>query len=141
MIFSGVVVICLGVSLLIHSGSCSQLFSDPGVAISEASSAHQFSLHGHPNPNTRISPAKKRFNQPHGCPRLSKGSETLDNLFDGVYPTVNLTWLGKKSQSFVTYVDTGSSDTGVVSKYFQCYSLKDTSVPLPPIRLSMGTAV
>jgi len=116
----------LSITYLIQLCSCSPtgLFSTRDVSIAEAPSAQQFSLTAHPKPNVLNSPARQRWahhpHNPHSGNGKGKGSETVNTIFDGVYPVLNLTWLGSKSQEFVAFIDTGSSDTWFVSDEFTC---------------------
>lgn len=109
------------VAHLIQQTSCSpsQLFSDRSVSISEAPSSHQVALSGHPNPDIFSSPARQR----HHLICTGEGYETVNTIYSGVYPVLNLTWLGQESQEFVAFIDTGSSDTWVISKDFQCLDI------------------
>lgn len=70
--------------------------------------------------------------QPSGMEVSSNTGTVTDaitnTLFSGVYPVVNVTWGNKAGegaggQSFVSYIDTGSSDTFAVSKRFRCQGL------------------
>lgn len=137
MQFSTIVFTGLGLSLLqfIHQSSCSQLFSDSTISISEAPSANQFSLSSNPQPNYLTSPVRERFRQLRSN---GKSTTTLNTLFSGVYPIANLTWLGHESQTFVTYVDTGSADTWLVRDDFQCLDLT-TQAPVPQSVCDFGT--
>lgn len=107
---------------LIQQGLCSpaQLFSNPNISIPEAPSANQFALTTNPHRNLFNSPSRQRFHHSLNHSHDGKGYETLGSLFSGVYPLINLTWLGKEPQNFVAYVDTGSADTWVISNDFQC---------------------
>lgn len=115
-----------GLSQLGSSSPASpQTFSNPAVSINEAPSAQQFSLNRNPQPNFLNSPVRARHHHLTG-----RGSETVNTIFDGVYPVLNVTWLGKKPQQFVSFIDTGSSDTWVIASDFQCLNLT-TQAPLP----------
>jgi len=61
----------------------------------------------------------------------------VNTIFSGVYPVLNLTWLGRKSQEFASFIDTGSSDTWAVSNNFQCLDI-NTKVPLPQSACAFG---
>ncbi len=55
----------------------------------------------------------------------TSSNATTNTLYSGVYPVINVTWGNKAgaasaSQTFVSYIDTGSSDTFAVSKNFAC---------------------
>ena len=132
MHFSTIAFTGLGLTLSysIQQSLCSQLFSDSSISISEAPSANQLSLSVNHQPNVLNSPARQRFRRSINQAQNGKRSTTLNTLFSGVYPIVNLTLLGHESQSFVAIVDTGSADTGVVSKDFQCLDLI-TQAPVP----------
>lgn len=83
-------------------------FTTPGIAISEAAASQQLALSPHPNPNVFVSPARERRAQRLGKkPSGKKGYETVNTIFDGVYPVLNVTWLGHKRQPFVSFIDTG----------------------------------
>jgi hypothetical protein len=111
-----------------------QLFSDSSVFISEAPATHQLSLSSHPNPDIFSSPARQR----HRSICSGKGTETVNTLFSGVYPVLNLTWLGTEAQEFVAFIDTGSADTWVMSNDFQCLDI-ETKAPLPQKACQFGT--
>ena len=123
------------VAHFIGQSSCSpeQLFSDPTISIIEAPSTNQFHLRGHPHPNALNSPSRQRFH----AHQNGKGSEVVNTIFSGVYPVLNLTWLGHQSQDFVGFVDTGSSDTWVVSNQFQCLD-PNTHAPVPQSACGFG---
>lgn len=136
----------ISLTYLIQLSSCSptQLFSNRDVSIAEAPPAQQFSLTAHPNPNVLNSPARQRWaHHPHNHHHKGngaghgKGSETVNTIFDGVYPVLNLTWLGSKSQDFVAFIDTGSSDTWVVSDQFTCID-PDTNAVVPQETCAFG---
>ena len=126
----------LTVAQFVQQTSCkpAQLFSDSSVFISEAPATHQLSLSGHPNPNIFSSPARQRYKSI--C--SGKGLETVNTIFSGVYPVLNLTWLGTKTQEFVAFIDTGSSDTWAISSDFQCLDI-ETQAPLPQEACQFGT--
>jgi hypothetical protein len=140
MQFSKIAFTGLGLSLahFIHQSSCSQLFSDSTISISEAPSANQFSLSSNPQPNYLTSPVRERIRLSKRQDQNGKSTTTLNTLFSGVYPIANLTWLGHESQTFVTYVDTGSADTWVVRDDFQCLDLT-TQDPVPQSVCDFGT--
>jgi hypothetical protein len=116
-------------------GSCipTQLFSNPSISIPEAPSTHQFNLRGNPQPNIFGSPARQRFHHFNN----GKGYETVNTIFSGVYPVLDLTWLGHQPQDFVAFIDTGSSDTWVISSDFQCLNI-ETRAPLPQSGCNFG---
>lgn len=126
------------VAELIQLSSCvpgAQLFSDPSISIPEAPPAQQFGLHGNPKPDIYHSPARQRHHyRLHGH---GMGYETVNTIFSGVYPVLNLTWLGHKSQEFVAFIDTGSADTWAISDKFQCLDIS-TRVPLPQASCAFG---
>ena len=128
----------LGITVVqfIQQTSCMplQLFSDATVSISEAPSTHQVSLSGNPNRNIFSSPARQR----HHSICTGKGYETVNTIYSGVYPVLNLTWLGEKPQEFVAFIDTGSSDTWVISNDFQCLDIS-TMDPEPQSTCQFGT--
>ncbi|KAH8647086.1 aspartic peptidase domain-containing protein [Tricladium varicosporioides] len=125
----------LSIAQFIRHSSCIavQLFSDPSISIPEAPSSHQFSLSSHPQPDVLNSPVRRRFHHF----RSGKGFEAVNTLFSGVYPSLNLTWLGHKPQDLVVLIDTGSSDTWVVSSEFQCLDI-NTKVPRPQETCAFG---
>ena len=61
----------------------------------------------------------------------------MNTIFSGVYPVLNLTWLGHQPQDFVAFIDTGSSDTWVISNEFQCLNI-ETRAPLPQPACAFG---
>ncbi|UZJ53911.1 hypothetical protein CBS101457_003231 [Exobasidium rhododendri] len=63
----------------------------------------------------------------------------VNTIYSGVYPTVNLTWVAPNGtkQSFVSFVDTGSSDTWVIGKDFQCVNITSLD-PLPQSGCGFG---
>lgn len=124
------------VAQLIHYSSCvtAHSFSDPSISIAEAPSTHQFQLNRHPRPDIFSSPARQKYRHL----RDGSGSETVNTIFSGVYPVLNITITGKKSQDFVSFIDTGSSDTWVMASNFQCLNI-DTRVPMAQEACGFGT--
>lgn len=64
----------------------------------------------------------------------------MNTIFSGVYPVVNVTWGGNKgepSQTFISFIDTGSADTFAVGKGFQCVDIA-TKVPLDEAACGFG---
>lgn len=118
--FAGGLSITSVIQLSLCSPTTTHLFSDRDISIAEAPSAQQFGLTSNPKPNVLNSPSRQRFHHSQNHHHNGKGSETVNTIFDGVYPVMNLTWLGKKSQDFVCFIDTGSADTWVVSNEFKC---------------------
>lgn len=86
-------------------------FSTPGFNIQEAAASQQLQLSPHPHPNVLISPVRERHarkTKGKGGKSSGKGYETVNTLFAGVYPVLNVTWVGpKKNQDFVSFIDTG----------------------------------
>jgi hypothetical protein len=117
--------------------SPAQLFSHRDISISEAPSTQQFSLTANPKPNVLNSPIRQRFHHSPNHHHNGKGSETVNTIFSGVYPVLNLTWLGSKSQDFVAFIDTGSSDTWIISNEFQCLD-PETKAVLPQSACAFG---
>ena len=132
MYFSRSVLAGLGFSV-VHLVRQSTCISDASISIPEAPSTQQFNLNGHPHPNILSSPARQRF---HSF-RNGKGYETVNTIFSGVYPVLNLTWLGHTPQDFVAFIDTGSSDTWVISNDFQCLNI-ETRAPLTQSACAFG---
>jgi hypothetical protein len=120
------------------SSSTAQLFSNSSISIPEAPSTHQLPLSSNPLPDILSSPARQRFSRTY---HNGTGSETVNTIFSGVYPVLNLTWFGTSgsSQQFISYIDTGSADTWAVSKNFQCIST--TGAPLPQSSCGFGPLV
>lgn len=96
-----------------YASRSSPIFSNSDVSITEAPTSQQYVLSQNPQPNFLHSPIRERANHLNG-----KGKQTLNTIFSGVYPVINVTWGG--NQQFVSYVDTGSSDTWVVANDYQC---------------------
>ncbi|KAH6647344.1 aspartic peptidase domain-containing protein [Truncatella angustata] len=108
------------------------LFTRSDVSIQEASSEALVQLLQNPQPDHFKSPVRERIAAQQLGKRLETGSATVNTLFSGIYPTVNLTWGntdGSPGQQFISFIDTGSSDTWVVSTDLQCVDI-DTKVPL-----------
>lgn len=58
----------------------------------------------------------------------STASETVNTIFSDVYPVANLTWgnapgVEGPAQQFISFLDTGSSDTWVVTTALQCVEI------------------
>jgi len=130
------------VALVVRPAFCSpapaQQFSNPAIAISEAPSTQQFGLSANPHPDIFSSPARARFQHFKNHGNHGKGSETVNTIFSGVYPVLNVTFLGKEPQDFVAFIDTGSADTWAISKDFQCLDI-ETKVPRPQSACAFGT--
>lgn len=115
--------------------------SAEGVVIAEAPPERQIDLVPHPSPNVLVSRRRalstlararrnedmgqvnaleKRWGEKHGLHH----TEALSTLFSGVYPMINVTWgTGATAESYDSFVDTGSSDTFVVSSDVQCLNI------------------
>ena len=135
--------------------SSSGLFSDPSIVIPESPAAQKLTLRQHPHPDVLHSPGRAAYakqkghqqQQKHAIkpkhkkgpkkpapkpkppvkgPKGGTGKTTVNTIFSGVYPTVNLTWIGKngQKQDFVSFVDTGSADTFVVGSNFSCVDIE-----------------
>ncbi|KAI0133806.1 aspartic peptidase domain-containing protein [Xylariales sp. AK1849] len=107
------------------------LFTRRDISIEEASSAGIVQLLQNPKPDHFRSPIHAR--QRSLDRRAGTGNETVNTLFSGVYPVVNLTWgntnANTPGQQFISFIDTGSSDSWVISSDLQCVDI-NTRVPL-----------
>lgn len=68
--------------------------------------------------------------------------ETVNTIFSDVYPVANLTWgnadgVEGPAQQFISFLDTGSSDTWVVTDALQCVEIS-TEVPLDQSACQFG---
>jgi hypothetical protein len=117
------------------------LFTRGDIFIPEAAAENQLQLAPHPKPNVLASPvrARKAAMKAGAQRRAGTGSETVNTLFDGVYPTVNLTWGNKVTttpgQQFISFIDTGSADTWVISSDLECV---DISTKKPQTQAACG---
>lgn len=101
-------------------------FSRDDVSIAEAPLSHQLVL------GRERRPAGVGRRLPAHIARQLGGSEVINTIYSGVYPTANVTWGdtpkagggGDGGQKFTCFVDTGSADTWVVSRQFQCVNVK-----------------
>ncbi|CAN8097992.1 unnamed protein product [Discula destructiva] len=129
--------LCATVPKSKRSGSSASgpLFTDSDITIREAPAEALIPLSQNPKPDYFTSPVRARVaarKTANAAKRGETGYELVNTLFSGVYPTINLTWGntdGVSGQQFISFIDTGSSDTWVVSSDLQCVDI-DTKVPL-----------
>ncbi|KAI1856921.1 hypothetical protein JX265_000727 [Neoarthrinium moseri] len=109
------------------------LFTRSDVAIEEAPASAIVQLLHNPKPDHFTSPVHARIAASQFDKRAGTGKETVNTIFSGIYPVVNLTWgnvdSSKPGQQFISFIDTGSADTWVVSSDLRCVDI-DTKVPL-----------
>lgn len=125
---------CLGAAVSHRSGSSysGPLFTRSDISIAQAPSEALIQLLQNPKPDHFNSPARARIAAQQIAKRAGTGNQTVNTLFSGIYPTVNLTWGntdGSPGQQFISFIDTGSSDSWVVSSDLQCVDI-ETKVPL-----------
>ncbi|KAH8666825.1 aspartic peptidase domain-containing protein [Xylariales sp. PMI_506] len=109
-------------------------FTRRDISITEAPQEGLIQLLHNPNPDHLNSPVRARIAAQN---RLNKrggvGNETANTIFSGVYPVINITWGNQDTQTpgqqFISFIDTGSSDTWAMSSDFQCVDIA-TKVPL-----------
>ncbi|KAK6212579.1 hypothetical protein LQW54_005164 [Pestalotiopsis sp. IQ-011] len=114
------------------SGYSGPLFTRSGISIAEAPAEGLIQLGQNPKPDHLRSPVRERIAAKTLGKRAGTGNQTVNTLFSGVYPTVNLTWGntdGSPGQQFISFIDTGSADSWVVSSDLQCVDI-ETKVPL-----------
>lgn len=65
-----------------------------------------------------------------GASNGTTASETVNTIFSDIYPVANLTWgnapgveAGVPAQQFISFLDTGSSDTWVVTSALECVEI------------------
>lgn len=126
------------------SPSSGPLFTDSAITIREAPAEALITLSQNPKPDYFTSPVRARIAARKAAAskpkRAETGYELTNTLFSGIYPTVNLTWGntdGVTGQDFISFIDTGSSDTWVVSSALQCVDI-DTKVPLAQSACAFG---
>lgn len=107
-------------------------FSRSGVSIAVAASENVIGISKLTNRsiNSLNSPVKTRI----AASKNSTALETVNTIFSDVYPVANLTWLNAPGetgppQQFISFLDTGSSDTWVVTSSLSCVEIS-TQVPL-----------
>ncbi|KAK2069174.1 hypothetical protein P8C59_003778 [Phyllachora maydis] len=133
----------------------SPVFSRSEISIAEAPPSHILSLSHNPRRNVLGSPARARIahklQQGQG-PAPAVGTEAINTLFSGVYPVVNVTWGNRgpspaggggnttdgDGQQFISFVDTGSSDTWVATSALQCVTMDQARAPLPQAACAFG---
>ncbi len=107
------------------------LFSRRDVSIAVAPSTGQLELSSNPNRDIFSSPARARVEYLRWKQSGHKGFEPVNTIFNGVYPVINLTWGNKPQirggQQFISFIDTGSSDTWVMASNFQCLNISTRS--------------
>ncbi|ETS74397.1 hypothetical protein PFICI_14263 [Pestalotiopsis fici W106-1] len=116
------------------------LFTRGDISIAEAPAEGLIQLLSNPKPDHLRSPVRERIAAQKLGKRAGTGNETVNTLFSGIYPTVNLTWGntdGSPGQQFISFIDTGSSDSWVVSSDLQCVDI-ETKVPLDQAACGFG---
>ncbi|KAJ4393184.1 hypothetical protein N0V93_002392 [Gnomoniopsis smithogilvyi] len=115
-----------------RSPSSVPLFTNSDVSIAEAPTEALIELAQNPNPDYLNSPVRARIAVQKKAKRAETAYELVNTLFSGVYPTINVTWGntdGTSGQDFISFIDTGSSDTWVVASDLECVDI-DTKAPL-----------
>lgn len=104
-----------------------------GVKIAEAPSAALVQLLQNPSPDHLVSPIHARIQSKNQKRQAGTGNATVNTIFSGVYPVVNITWgntdASTPGQQFISFIDTGSSDTWAIGSNLQCVDIS-TKVPL-----------
>ncbi|KAJ4424910.1 hypothetical protein N0V82_000413 [Gnomoniopsis sp. IMI 355080] len=116
------------------------LFTNSDVSISEAPKEALIELSQNPNPDYFNSPVLARRAGQEKAKRGETAYESVNTLFSGIYPMINLTWGntdGTSGQQFISFIDTGSADTWVVSSDLECVDI-DTQVPLAQDACAFG---
>jgi hypothetical protein len=121
------------------------LFTRADISIPEAAPENLLQLSPHPSPNVFASPIRARIAAQRGETPARRqagvGNETVNTIFSGVYPTVNLTWgsktAGTPGQQFISFIDTGSADTWVVGNSLECVDIT-TREPLTQAACGFG---
>lgn len=130
----GLPAVALGTAVSQRSGSNynGPLFRRSDISIAQAPTEALIQLLQNPKPDLFNSPVRSRIAAQRIAKRAGTGNQTVNTLFSGIYPTVNLTWGntdGSPGQQFISFIDTGSSDSWVVSSDLQCVDI-ETKVPL-----------
>jgi hypothetical protein len=118
------------------------LTTSSGIQLAEAPSAAVVELLQNPKPDYLQSPIHARINGPNLAKRAGTGNQTVNTIFSGIYPVVNITWGNKDAstpgQQFISFIDTGSSDTWAISTSLQCVDIS-TQVPLSQDACGFGS--
>lgn len=116
------------------------LFTRSDRAIAEAPTEALIQLAQNPKPDYFHSPARARTAARELAKRAGSGNETVNTIFSGVYPVINLTWGstdGAPGQQFISFIDTGSSDTWAISSDLECVDI-NTKAPLSQAECGFG---
>jgi hypothetical protein len=106
-------------TLFISHGSATPLFARSGFTIPEAPANNILEIRSHPNPSHIVSSARGNSAPTKGGKgsggKKGSGDAVVNTIFSGVYPVVNVTWgsaNGSPGQSFISFIDTGKSNSG-----------------------------
>ncbi|KUI73102.1 hypothetical protein VM1G_09149 [Cytospora mali] len=107
-------------------------FTRSGVSIGAAAKENVISISKYTNRSVKslASPVRTRI----AASKNGTALGTVNTIFSDVYPVANLTWgnapgISSPAQQFISFLDTGSSDTWVVTQALECVEIS-TQIPL-----------
>lgn len=133
----------LGFALSMQPGlsAAAAQFSRSGVSIAAAAEENVVSIFKYTNRSVKslASPVRTRL----AASKNKTDLETVNTIFSDVYPVANLTWgnapgISGPAQQFISFLDTGSSDTWVVTEALECVEIS-TQVPLDQSACQFGS--